>query len=79
MCIRDSIKSYSWDETVEDIEPEVVVDMGLSETAVSAIRDGMIRASGQNGYSGTSGAYFGDYPISTTTSGSMSSTVSSKA
>ena len=59
-----SIKSYALDETVEDIEPEVVVDMGLSETAVSAIRDGMIRASGQNGYSGTSGAYFGDYPIS---------------
>lgn len=59
-----SIKSYSLDETVEEIEPEVVVDMGLSETAVSAIRDGMIRASGQNGYSGTSGAYFGRYPIS---------------
>lgn len=59
-----SVKSYSLDETVEDIEPEIVVDMGLSETAVSAIRDGMIRASGQNGYSGTSGAYFGNYPIS---------------
>lgn len=59
-----SIKSYGLDETVQEIVPEVAVDMGLSETAVKAIRDGMIRASGQNGYSGTSGAYFGDYPIS---------------
>ena len=59
-----SIHTYNLDETVEEIEPEVVVDMDLSDTAVSAIRDGMIRASGQNGYSGTSGAYFGNYPIS---------------
>lgn len=59
-----SIKSYGLDETVQEIVPEVAVDMGLSETAVKAIRDGMIRASGQNGYNGTSGAYFGDYPIS---------------
>ena len=59
-----SIHTYNLDETVEEIEPEVVVDMDLSDTAVSAICDGMIRASGQNGYSGTSGAYFGNYPIS---------------
>lgn len=59
-----SIKSYGLDETVQEMTPEVMMDMGLSETAVNAIRDGMIRASGQNGYSGTSGAYFGNYPIS---------------
>ncbi|MDD3192856.1 MAG: penicillin-binding transpeptidase domain-containing protein [Oscillospiraceae bacterium] len=59
-----SIKSYNLDQTVEDVEPEVMVDMNLSDTTVSAVRDGMIRASGQNGYSGTSGAYFGNYAIS---------------
>ena len=58
-----SIKTYSLDETVEDISPEVMADVELERSTVNTIREGMIRASGQNGYSGTSGAYFGDYPI----------------
>lgn len=58
-----SVKTYNLDEAVAESEPTVMVDMGLTDTAVSAIRDGMIRASGQNGYAGTSGKYFGNYPI----------------
>ena len=58
-----SIKTYALNETVEDIQPEVVAGVELERSTINTIREGMIRASGQNGYSGTSGAYFGDYPI----------------
>lgn len=62
--IVKSIKSYNLDETIFETVPVVVSDLGLSKTTVDTVRDGMVRASGQNGYSGTSGMYFGNYPIS---------------
>lgn len=56
-----SVKSYSLDQTIHETEPVVASRVDLSENTIRTIREGMVLASG---YNGTSGMYFGDYPIS---------------
>ena len=62
-----SILSYNFEEVIYEHEPEVVYDMvedgGVDPQIFEVLREGMIRASGQNGYQGTAHHEFDDYPI----------------
>ena len=58
-----SVNSYGMDQVIRETEPEVAVDMQLTEEAVSAVRTGMRWASGRDGMAGTSGFVFASYAI----------------
>lgn len=55
------IKSYTFEETIEETFPTVKTDLNLDRSIFSTITQGMVLASGANG---TSGSTFINYPIS---------------
>lgn len=61
LSILKSVKSYSFEETVYEHNPEVVEEI-QADVAFQAIHDGMVLASGPTG---TAGSTFGNYEIKT--------------
>jgi penicillin-binding protein 2 len=59
LTLLKSVKSYTFDETLYEHQPEVAEEID-SSAAFAAIREGMERAAGLGG---TAGAVFGNYPI----------------
>lgn len=58
--ILKSVRNYAFDEVLYEHEPEIVEIIEAPQEVWDTIRQGMINASS---YTGTSGATFGNYPI----------------
>lgn len=57
-----SVESYNFEETVEEIQPQVLSQVEAPQEAFDAVREGMVRCS-RDTVEGSARYYFGTYPI----------------